>query len=402
MILADTVQHISDRRSVETDDYRRYLAGADVPVAELLATHLADDGAVTYSGRAYAAVKMAMGSDAYSDEDRADAAAEIVAKLLADNPGERIRTAPMERVQPLRPYAVACYCAALYDGAELPAALRPSPSADAWRVPSHLASVTRLFHLACHLRRTLDRNRVRDAEDCAQRAADSFTTAGPEVIAQDTRETVGTPDGAHRVAMDMLAMIGMRPLRRPDRPVYSLAYAAARASAGLESGEIAEELGVSYGTLRNHLSAAHRVFCPVEVAKGWRAPECHTQRDYAAALAILDSGGAERPRVAPMPESNGIRSAMKDGQTAAFPNVSADRARILAAPLRESRTRPTRKPWDTVAVGKRRGAAWTRSMPARSQSRLAAAATHSRRKTAAKTDAQRSADRKAAGILAAI
>lgn len=334
--------------------------------------------------RAAAATRMAMGSDAYSDENRADVAAEIVAAVLAELPGDATRRAPMDRVQVKhgRPADVLRWI----DRAELDA---PKVGTGDFIAASAAATI-RLYNRACTLRRSVDRQRERDAQDAAERAASAFSAApitGPDA------ETVGTPLGARRAAMALLDDIGLRPLRKGDAPIFTLAYASFRATAGLESREIAAELGITFGTLRNHLSAAAGKI-PAAPHKD-RTGETYGRPRAAWVDALaLPEGGTERPRVAPMPESNGVRTGMgKDGETAAFPNVAADRQRIRAGEVAASVGAADRQRWDTLPAHERETAAWAKSLPARSASRLAAAAVITRKRADAKSDVQREADR---------
>lgn len=376
--------HKSDRKTGQRQDR--------VSMDELLRTHLASDGTVTYSGRAYAAVKLAMGSDAYSDEDRADAAAQIVTDVLADLP-DRTRRMPMDRVQTIR----ATDSAAVLDMLRwIETAERDAPLHDGGAmVPADRVSVTRLYNRACHLRRTIDRQHNRDDIYAAELAARAFDLG---IMPSEDPETVGTALGARKVALSMLDAIGCRPLRKGDAPIFTLAYAAARATAGLESDQIARELHLNPAAYRKHLSRAPSRI-PAAPLKD-RTGDWHGMHRSAWADALLmPEGGSERPRVEGLPDSNGVRSAMgKNGETARFPNVPAERQRIGVAPVEQRATRPTRKPWLGVPVAKRRNADWANGLPARSQSRLAAAATVSRKRVEAKTDMQRLADRASVGI----
>lgn len=325
--------------------------------------------------RAVAAARLAMPDrKVYSEEDVCEVASEIVARLLREA-SPAAMAVPMDRVQVQR----------ARDSSErtdllrwLQTAERDAPRrADAVALDPERCEVRKLYNTAVVLRRSIDRDRNRDAQAAGETAAS--TAFRPQITTPDP-ETCRTPDGAAHVALAMLESAGCRPLRKGDAPLYSLAYSAARASAGLESGEIAEELALSPAAQRQHLSRAS-----AKLRKGPHAPH-----DWAHALALPD-GGTERAHAAPLPDSNGAR--LRPGDV--FPNASAERRTAPLAQVHERRMAgPHRPPWTPGQTG----AGWTNGLPAGSRSRLAAQASRQRDRAQAKPDAKRAADRTAAGL----
>ncbi len=379
--------HRADRRDSRDVWTREDL----IDPAELLRT-TTTGSAVTYYGRAYSAVCMAMGSDTYTDEERQDAAAEVVARLLAEVTPPA-RRAPMDPVMIRRATDSAMVADMLrwIDSAE-----DNAPRVDAAFIPAHLAANIRLYNVACHLRRTIDRNRKRDAIDAAERGAASLT--GRTTREDPDAALCASPAGARRVALSTLAMLGYRgegavwgaadgatahPLRKRDAAAFTLAYNAARSAGGAESDAVAEELGITPSAYRKHLS---RAAATMRLAGSPAA--------YAKALAMPD-GGEEHPRVEGLPDSMGRR--ILPGDT--FPNVPTERATVPTIPASTRKGRATRKPWHTVERDRRQTADWTRDLPSRTHSRLAAAAVIARKRSAVKSPEVRHADRSAIGMV---
>lgn len=405
-----------------------------VPVSELHAVTYGTDRngstVVVTTGRAMAAVKLAMGSDSYTDAEREDTAAELTARTVTDAAAMRRRChcgGPAQwRHTVTDDYgtAVEVTTCTLHRATVARPVLHREDA-----IPADLCSVTRLYHLACTLRRSIDRDRARDAADAARRAETADLEAHSPVAPDWDAHT---PHGARRTALEMLSNAGvigdtgrripgprnappmgrphgtprevlafidaamagrlLKPLPlRPARvepkipaPLWTLAYTVARsATGGLESREIAAELDLTFSAYRQHLSRAATLLAKTPGA----------QRDWAEALAILP-GGIGKSHATPLPESMGVRSA--PGHT--FPNTDAERRTVPATPLTETRTRATRKAWHTVPVGRRQTADWAVGLPPRSASRLAAAATVSRKRTETAPDTLRIHRRTEAGI----
>lgn len=344
--------------------------------------------------RCTAAVRLAMGSDSYSDAHREDVAAELVARTVADAGTHgatcTLCSGPAAWRLPVRTAGRTFH---------LHRCGRHGGTGRGWRpvirredaVPADLCSVTRLYHLALTLRRSLDRAMARDAAEAAEAAERAPLEAHREGEGAEVRST---PHGARRAALDMLrnsGLVGERlPLpgaraTSPHAPLWTLAYTAARAAAGLESEEIAAELDLD--------PAAHRKALSRAAADLRKVPGA--QRAWAEALCILPGGISGKGHTATrLPESFGVRTA--PGHT--LPNTAEDRATVAVSPLHCTATRATRTPWHELPVNRRRTADWTAALPARSSSRLAAAAVITRKRAAAKSNTQRKADRAAAGI----
>lgn len=183
---------------------------APVPVSEL-------------PRRAAAAAAMAMGNrKVYTDQDRADCAAELVAATLAAHPGARCDCGAPPRwhrrvVEIPRPVETGHYC----DRHRAPGD-RPLLDWDG-AVPAAAAEVTRLFYLACNLRRSLDRQRDRDAQTAAETAATTGFVPPPAEDSAALAEATAGPAGARAAALAALAAIGIRSDSPPPRRVAGTA-----------------------------------------------------------------------------------------------------------------------------------------------------------------------------------
>jgi hypothetical protein len=295
--------------------------------------------------RAHAAARLVLRTSRYSPEDRADVAADIVAKVWTDHPDPRAATVPADRV-----------------------------------------TFTRLTYYAANLRRSLDRERDADRTDRAELAASGESGEFVAHVPAEAPDTRSTPEGSARFALDALAALGL-----PADGVYrTAAYMAARAAAGWDSATAARELGISPETLRQHVSrlpgrvpSAGDAYRPMG-AHADDTPAAARDRiaAHAEALATGDHTRPARtrtPALATAPRGDG-------GQ---LPDPAPVTVRRMAG--------RTRSPWD----GRRR-ASWTAGLDARTSARLAAAARMSRDRVNA-LDADTLADRRQrAGLPAAV
>lgn len=232
-----------------------------------------------------------------------------------------------------------------------------------------LPTFSALFGAACNIRRSIGRDRARDAAYAAELAArEAFTPTLPD----ERPEVRGTPWGARRTALDMLRAWGLdeRTACRKGGPLWTAAYAAARAAAGLESEAIARELELTDATYRQHLSRAAARVPSVATLPLWA---------HAAALGLTDT----------------------------TPGLKATRTRNLSADLEHDwRTRP-----DTVAPVTCRTVAaalpatrpsWTDGLPYSTGARLSRAAEVKRARAQAKSAEQHATDRLSAGLPAMV
>jgi hypothetical protein len=235
---------------------------------------------VELHSRAQAAASLAMRGQRYDLEDRRDCAAEITAQVYAwAKDAGKIGSARIIS----RPSSV-------NGGAPVSYSKRsPQKSLDTAAVggitetvPGDRASFTYLYGLARTVRRAIDRDRDRDLADATERAATGGFIAAALGELPDPAATVGTPDRAASAAREIVrALIGVP--KAGDAPIFTLAYSAARASAGLQSPEIARELDLTPAAHRQHLTRA---------AKRLRSGGDWSAADFADALEMPEGGQA--------------------------------------------------------------------------------------------------------------
>ncbi len=442
-------QHKTDRRTA-ADVPVTFAAGhrptvnASTPKSETAA--LARCGEL--ARRAVSAAMLAMPDrKVYSDSDVADVAAEIVARVLADSPVKRCPCGGPVRWRQLvtDDYGTAV---PVWRCDEHRSAVARMVIDRTDFIPAHKVAVTRLYGLASNLRRSLDRQRDRDAKAAGAEAAANRFSPAPE---DDTAEELaGSPEAAHRAAMALLAAAGVResaPVRNSDRTAAirrreaarvallravhgdrpegsrgaSVAAYVARVESAVWRCELAEELAeerrprwtplyplrkgdgavyvAAYAAVRSvddvdRDELATELAISVETLKKSRQRgntrlSFGTAPQWARKLSVPE-GGTARPRCEGLPESNGVRTA--PGHV--FPNVENGELRTAPVHVRRD-SRPPVKVWTAVAPERRRTAAWTATLPPRSHSRLAAAARITRERAALKDTARREADRPA-------
>jgi hypothetical protein len=308
-----------------------------------------------FRSRCAAAAKLAMRGQNYDAEDRADCAAKIAAETFG-NGRAGLRGTPRDVLRYL-------------DWTErYPATVAALAAEDVAAIPASAATFSRLYGVAMNYRRALDRQRVRDAADAAERARnDSFT---PHVPSEDPALR-GTPWGARRTAVEMLRDLGALGAVVEPGPLWTAAYSAARSAAGLESREIAAELDIGYDTLRAHLSRA-----------AGKLPSCSALGipEHAEALSI------------PEPVA---RKASATRNHAATPSDTDWRTRPATAA-------PVTCRIDRSAVGNVDTPNWTLDLPAATRARLAHGARINRMRAEAKPRATRDRDRLSAGLPATV
>src|SRR5436190_8431288 len=232
--------------------------------------------------RCYAAARLALRGMNYSPEDRSECAASIAARVVAESAdtdrlsaraplgwrrdSEDRRTAVLRMLDWMR----------RAERGEMQWMLTARSDA-----PVAAVSFGKLSGMAANWRRSLDRQRQRDAEDASERAAtDGFM---PRVM-QSPGELSGlTRDAAHTAARDALSALGLARLGK----VYPLAYAAARGAqlallTDAPMRAVAAELGYAEDSLRKILTRA-----------GKRIPSAAVLPldAHLAAIGELDAGG---------------------------------------------------------------------------------------------------------------
>jgi hypothetical protein len=212
--------------------------------------------------------------------------------------------------------------------------------------------------MASNLRRTVERDRARDAVDAADRAAAAFAPGLAFQAGQDRPEV--TPAGAHRVAREMLASLALPRLGR----AYPLAYSAARSAAGVDRETVAAELGYSSAdVMRVYLSRAR---------KAVPSAATHAELEHADLLGIT----AER----------------ETAKHGAAPLEAGERyAPDAPAPVKVRAIPGGRKVWNGETA-----AAWTRDLPPSTRARLRTAAMLNRERVAKRAAAEHAALKAAA------
>lgn len=322
-----------------------------------------EDAAADLLSRCRAAARLALRGDGYSVEDRDECAATILHQAMGRMPGH---PAP-------RPFTLGTFPLPLKDAAAAVAADRAMRHGRTLPVGSVPFGV--LAGNASNFRRSLDRQKRRDSEDAARKAADAFL---PDIA--DTYDggpqRIRTADASRREALRMLDAIGVRPLRKGDANAYILAYSAARAGtlAALDIQNPAQVCADECGGLKpsaysNALSrAAKRIPSAVEAAKRM----AYGKRAHREAL---DLPGDEA----------GLK-------------LKPSRSRTMSADLEnEWRTRPDKVAEVTVSYAKPRTdvqrPAWATALVKATPAGLAPSATALRLERAAEIRRERAADR---------
>lgn len=218
-----------------------------------------------------AAAAMGMrNADRYGAENRADAAADAVARLWARS-GETGATcrrcgapaAAMAELESCTPGVTAtvplCHRHAVRAVTRRPL-LSNLPS-----IPADSATFTHALNHVANFRRSLDAQRERDAVDAAARAVQDMTVDPTleAITAMAGPETYGTPSAARRTAVRMLDDLGLLGATVQRDALWTLAYSVARSSAPdrvtgavPDSKAIGAELELSAAAVRKHVQRA--------------------------------------------------------------------------------------------------------------------------------------------------
>lgn len=173
--------------TAQAENERRRADGETVNLTDLYRATVKADGRTIYGGVIPAAVRQAFRGENYSDTDREDAAAQLLADVLTS-----------------------AQVIARKSGGEL----------NAERIPAHLATYSGAYLAACNLRRSEDRRRKR--EDAAAQDAPTVQLASG-TTADDVR-----PAYSHEQACaDAVRILGDLGLARLGR-LFPLAYSACR------------------------------------------------------------------------------------------------------------------------------------------------------------------------------
>lgn len=284
-----------------------------------------------------AAAKLAMQGETYSYDDREDCAMDLLSLIL-----ERAKL-EAENIDP------------------------------EW-LPANLCGIDFLTRRALNVRRKMEGENGR-TERAKEDARSGFYV-------------VDTPDEL-RGSWQSAATAANRMLRSAGVPAtgdaWTAAYASARANAGLESREIAEELGMSFAAYRKGLSRGAR-----------KLSERGSMEDWSWALGTLDAGGSEHPSTDDLPESEriapGHRVPNVKGSTLPLGDITPKRTR--------TRTRDSLAAWARPTVS----SAWPMHrvvidpLPPRTRARLDKAARMRRARATASDAATLRTERDRAGL----
>lgn len=239
-----------------------------------------------------------MMGQSYGPDDRADAASRILIDVWADL---------MAKDAPL--YSVAQRVPTSLVGDEVSYSAKSRQKGkddrpDVWAdIPAvrkaDLPHFSALAGRAANLRRSLDRDRLRDALDAAERAAsEGFLPYVPDA----DPEVRSTPQAAHALAIEMVEAV-----RIQTRPVYVATYTAARSASGEASDVIAEELEMAPSAYRQslkrgrdaiaeHYATAHALAERLSVPEGGLALKPSMSRMRAASIGDRADGWRDSQR----------------------------------------------------------------------------------------------------------
>jgi hypothetical protein len=348
-------------------------------------TFTADGAARDLRSRCAAAARLAMAGDRYSPEDRADCAAAVMSRYLTG-----AYSAPLCGCggPALVRYLVCDDLGNATDGglrcyrhAPIPAQRRELTARDRWSAID--ATFTALFHDAADYRRSVDAQRARDDVDAAARAAHAAFLPN---VQGDTAEVRGTPWGARVTALDMLRLMGeLKPGQSPSGPAWTAAYCAARAAAGMDAGEVAEEMEMDAATVRQHLKrASDRIGARLTGATAPLPGTSDMRVSRTAHRAYL-------AQVIGTPEPIALKATATRQRAAGMGEDTAWRTRPETAAPITARI-------DTAAIGAPTAPDWTTALPRPTAQRLETAARLRRARAATRDDAQREQVRRDAGI----
>lgn len=352
-------------RSTKTAAAKRRAAVEYLPASEV-------------QSRCSAAARMVARGAEWSPEDRADIAAEVFCKVWRKAKESPHSEAPGISSVPTMhlPSSVAHGPAVAYSKYSAQKS-KDTVTLSAGRVEAMRADLcawSYLLGLAATERRSMERERERDFQE-SMRAAEVAPDFSP-FIAAPSADVAGNPVQARRSAVEMLRALGMlEPIKRhgrtvlaaPRGPVWTLAYAAARAvestsadgeRGGLDRETVARELELSADACKKHLQRA-----AAQIPAGKSG---HLSRSaWAEALYMPEGGIALKPsRSRTMSTDIGTRATgprdyLKPKDQAPV-NVRSS-ARIKRVPTAWERG-PHARP------------AWTRDLQPKTANRLAAAA----------------------------
>lgn len=327
-----------------------------------------------------AAAKLALQGESFNPEDRADCSAWLLGKIL-----ERASVASVRRG---RPADVLDFITRAMDDPNLHLhVMRSSVEAD--YIPARFCGLDYCVKVAGAFRRSLESQRTRDAVEAAAQAAEDFT---PDVETGATDEVRGTAHGARVAALDMLRSAGLigdrlpvaaKQAATPHAPLWTLAYTAARASAGLESSEIAAELDMDAAAHRKALSRAAREL------------DYSTPVAWGDALHVLTGGLSYGVHTA---RQEGVKVRLRD---ALRPDAHAP---VHCKPIAKASPLRKRAPWSAAHVSRIPGGErkMVEPLKATTRARYAKATAMRRARAAARTPEDIRTARLAAGLVASV
>jgi hypothetical protein len=379
--------------------------------------------------RAFAAAAKVLNGDAWGYQRKTDCAADIVARVMELAPRDNCRRcgAPRAYRVTMRPTvpgiltgrAVARNVPLCFAHAARYSERRPVLVEDRDSVKRRHVSMFRLVGMAKNWR---DSELARAARE--QQVAADATTITMESYPSIYRAPNGNRYSAADAAAGILETLGLDPTADIT---FNVAYAAARESDGLTADEIAAELDVKPGTLRQHVNRAaskvpsaavysarlHAETLAVDLY--WNAPR---SKDATALPSNFDAGNRTADESSGKIERTGKGgrrvtgsarwlTARANGGTRInpgdrTPNVKGDGATVPDAPIttpgpvmRDGAYYSQRATWDGITV-----AEWARDLSPLTAARLASAARMSRTREDGASNLERSAKLAAVGIPA--
>lgn len=317
--------------------------------------------------RCYAAARLSMMGANFSPDDRFDAASRILADVWATI---------VESGAPLLTMTQRVPTSLQGDGVTYSAKSRQKSKDDAPDVWADIPAIRKsdaptfstLAGRAANLRRSLERDRARDAVDAAERAA---TEAFLPYVPDADPVVRSTPAAAHELAQEM----GRAMALDARRPVYVATYTAARSASGEGSDVVAAELEMAPSAYRKALQRGREA-----ISAAYAAPH-----EMADALYLPDGGYALKPSASRMrTHAIGERDAgWRDSQRAyGIRPVAIGEAPLPAGAL------PVAPP------------EWARDLKGTTAARLRHAARRSSEMALGKSDAERAHARLTAGLPA--
>lgn len=339
-------------------------------------------------------------ADRYSGEDRADAAADAVSRIMRDS-GRYVRRCRCGAPATHSGYVLRKLTARGWTTTRTARCLRHSGELKSRRpvlrfggiVPASSATFTHCLHAVANYRRSIDAQRQRDAVEAAGRALEDFTLDPrlEEIEGGARPDLYGSPMGAYWTASDMLKSAGLADVPTASA-LWTLAYASARAAApDRETGAhpdskmIGAELDLSPATVRQHCKRAAAKLAGL----GFTPDQWLDALDVRTTALYARKGSA-----APLPPTARGDDVDSDWRTSPAQRVANTG---VPAPL-AGKVTETASAWLASTVQSDGRADWTAYLNGTSDARLSKVASIRQSERRARTETERTAIRQAAGL----